>query len=170
MRRSIRAFSDAAARSVNVNATIAVGLDAVGEQRGDALRDDLGLAGAGRRDDLEVAAAVLDRGATPRLRVAELRTLRQSRSRRFLERRTSAAATTSWCGRLPFHRVHIESGRWRRCQERVRRPKALARPRDRGARCSARICESWMQRGHDFVHAQSSKNGARRRKDRPRSL
>ena len=33
------------------------------EQVDDALGDDLGLAGAGRRDDLQVRAAVLDRGA-----------------------------------------------------------------------------------------------------------
>ena len=36
-------------------------LDAVGEQGGDPLRDDLGLAGAGRRDDLQVRPAVSDR-------------------------------------------------------------------------------------------------------------
>ena len=39
----------------------------VGEQVDDPLRDDLGLAGAGRGDDLQMAAAVLDglkRGAS----------------------------------------------------------------------------------------------------------
>jgi hypothetical protein len=36
--------------------------DTVSQQVSDALRHDLGLAGSGRRDDLQVAAAVANRG------------------------------------------------------------------------------------------------------------
>ena len=57
----MRSFSSAAAFSVNVNATIDAGSSPVGQQGGHPLRDDLGLARAGRRDDLHVAAAVGDR-------------------------------------------------------------------------------------------------------------
>ena len=42
--RSMRVFSEEAARSVKVNATIDSGGAPVREERGDALRDDLGLA------------------------------------------------------------------------------------------------------------------------------
>ena len=59
----MRSLSSAAAFSVNVKATIDSARLAVGEQRRDPLRDDLGLARAGRGDDLHVPAAVRDRGS-----------------------------------------------------------------------------------------------------------
>ena len=105
----MRSLSSAAAFSVNVKATIDSAGSPSASSDGHPLRDDLGLARAGRGDDLDVAAAVRDRRSGLAL---------EDRGRvRWLLRHATGDRARAWRIRHPHgcrHATRVSDGSWGR--------------------------------------------------------